>query len=75
MKRRLTILGIFLGLGLAVVLVVIATQQPVEKAALRNGFTLTTNNELVVRSRYEPTMTIIAHLPKTNSAATSKSGN
>ena len=76
MKRKLTIAAIFLGLAIAVVLVVVATQQPVEKAAARNGFTLATNGQLVVQPRDGYGVpTIIAHLPKTNTGAALKAGN
>jgi hypothetical protein len=76
MKRKLTIAGIFLGLAIAVVLVVVATQQPAEKTAARNGFTLTTNGQLVVQPRDGYGVpTIIAHLPKTNSASSPTAGH
>ena len=71
MKRKLTIAGIFLALALAIVLVVISAQQPAATAAARNGFILTTNNELVIQQRDGYGVpTITAHLPQTNRGAT-----
>ncbi len=70
MKRRLIIGGIFLGLAVAVVLVVIAAQQPAEKSVAQSAFTLTTNGQLVVQPRGGyGVMTVVADLPKTNTAA------
>ena len=70
MKRKLTIAGIFIALAVAIVLVVIGAQQPAATATARNGFTLTTNNGLVIQQRDGYGVpTITAHLPKTNGAA------
>ncbi|HWN95259.1 MAG TPA: hypothetical protein VNT99_09520 [Methylomirabilota bacterium] len=70
MKRKLTIAGIFLGLAVAMVLVIVASQQPATEPPNRNGFTLATNGQLVVQPRDGYGVpTIIAHLPKTNAAA------
>lgn len=70
MKRRLIIGGIFVGLAIALVLVVIAAQQPAEKAVAQSGFTLATNGQLVVQPRGGyGVMTVVADMPKTNRAA------
>jgi hypothetical protein len=69
MKRKLIIAGIFLGLAVAVVLVVVAAQQPADTTVARGGFTLTTNGQIVVQPRdgYGG-MTVVADMPKTNKA-------
>ncbi len=67
MKRKITIAGILLGLAVAMMLVIVAGQQPAERTANRNGFTLATNGQLVVQPRDGYGVpTIIANLPKTN---------
>jgi hypothetical protein len=74
MKRKLTIAGIFVGLAAAMAVVVVVVQQPAETPANRNGFTLTTNGQIVVQPRDGYGVpTIIAHLPKTNNAAATPS--
>jgi hypothetical protein len=75
MKRKLTLVGIFVGLAVAAVFVVLATRQDAPETA-RASIRYTSDGKLVIEppaGRTQPT--VVAHFPPSNHVSTASEGS
>ena len=68
MKRKLIIVAIFIGLGAAAILVVLATRQDAASAATEHPLRVSPDGQIVIVPP-QPRMTVVASLPRSNANA------